>query len=154
MNRIDERPLWYGGVGALRHPAMLHETGVEAVVFLAADLFDPPGRESIVCRVPLVDGAGNAPCRLRLAVDIAAALIAGDVPTLVCCSNGMSRSPAIVAAALATVDGGSPDEHLKRIALGRAADVSPALWREVLDAIARGLPAARDERLNSPRIAE
>lgn len=137
MNRVDDRPLWWSSVAALRDPTAVHEAGIEAIVFLAADPFDLPGREMIVCRLPLVDGGGNAPRRLHLAIHITAALASDQVPTLVCCSNGLSRSPAIVAAALAKLDGAPPDEHLKQILLGRAADVSPALWREVVVASER-----------------
>jgi protein-tyrosine phosphatase len=131
MKQVGQRPLWFGGVSELRDVAALHDAGIEAVLFLATDLINLPGRGLIVCRVPLIDGQGNEPERLRLAVDIAASLVGGGVLTLVCCSNGMSRSPAIVAAALAEVDGGSADEHLKRLTLGQPADVSPALWRDI-----------------------
>jgi hypothetical protein len=38
---------------------------------------------------------------------------------------------AVAAAALARVEGGSPDEQLKLVTINRAADVSPALWRDI-----------------------
>jgi protein-tyrosine phosphatase len=120
MNRIGERPLWYGNAGTLRDVARLYDAGIAAVVF----------------RVPLVDGEGNEPWRLRMAVDVTASLVADCVPTLVCCSNGMSRSPAVIAAALARLDGDSADEQLKRLIAGRAADVSPGLWRDIRAAVA------------------
>jgi hypothetical protein len=131
MKRVGERMLWYGGVSAIRDVAVLHEAGVEAVVFLASDLVALPARDLIVCRIPLVDGDGNPAWRLRLAVDTVVALVGNGVATLVCCSNGMSRSPAAVAAALAALDGRAADEHLKRWAIGAAADVSPGLWRDL-----------------------
>jgi hypothetical protein len=136
MNRIGERPLWYGNAGTLRDVARLYDAGIAAVVFLAADLVDLPSREMILFRVPLVDGEGNEPWRLRMAVDVTASLVADCVPTLVCCSNGMSRSPAVIAAALARLDGDSADEQLKRLIAGRAADVSPGLWRDIRAAVA------------------
>lgn len=135
MQQVDARPLWIGNVGALHDVAAIHDAGIEAVLFLATDVVGAPGREIVFCRLPLVDGEGNVLWRLRLAIETAASLIAGDVPFLVCCSNGMSRSLAVVAAALSKVDGGSADEHLKRITLGRAADVLPVLWRDIRAAV-------------------
>lgn len=135
MQSVDSRRLWIGNVRVLRNLAAIHDAGIEAVVFLATDVVAAPGREIVFCRVPLVDGEGNEDWRLRLAIDTVDSLIAGDVPTLVCCSNGMSRSLAVVAAAIANADGGSADEHLKRITHGRAADVSPVLWRDIRAAI-------------------
>ena len=43
----------------------------------------------------------------------------------------MSRSPAVVAAALSIVQGGSPDEKLKEIVAGHPHDISPHLWEAV-----------------------
>ena len=43
----------------------------------------------------------------------------------------MSRSPAVVAAALCIVQGGSPDVKLKEIVAGHPHDVSPHLWEAV-----------------------
>jgi hypothetical protein len=45
----------------------------------------------------------------------------------------MSRSPAIVAAALSIVHGGNPEEKLKEIVAGHPHDVSPHLWESVLE---------------------
>ncbi len=60
-----------------------------------------------------------------------------QIPTLVYCGAGMSRSPAIVAAALSIVQGGSPDERLKGIVAGHPHDVSPHLWEVVGGACSR-----------------
>ena len=46
----------------------------------------------------------------------------------------MSRSPAVVAAVLSIVQGGSPDEKLKEIVAGHPHDVSPQLWEAELEA--------------------
>jgi len=67
-----------------------------------------------------------------------AALIASATPTLVCCDCGMSRSPAVAAAALAEAYGGSPTEWLERVTLHYHSDVSPALWGEIVDLLSRG----------------
>ncbi len=47
----------------------------------------------------------------------------------------MSRSPAIVAAALSIVQGGSPEDKLKEVVAGRSHDVSPQLWEAMFQAL-------------------
>ena len=54
-----------------------------------------------------------------------------QVPTLVYCGAGMSRSPAVVAAALSIVQGGSPEDRLREVVAGHPHDVSPQLWEAV-----------------------
>ena len=61
-------------------------------------------------------------------------LLKKQIPTLVYCGAGMSRSPAVVAAVLSIVQGGSPDEKLKEIVAGHPHDVSPQLWEAELEA--------------------
>ena len=55
--------------------------------------------------------------------------------TLVACSAGMSRSPALAAAAIARVESRDPNECLMECVEGGPADVSPLLWRDVVDAL-------------------
>jgi protein-tyrosine phosphatase len=90
-----------------------------------------PPRGLMYHRFPIVDGSGNAPEILILAVATVASLVRLRVPTLVCCGMGLSRSPAIAAAALASIRRESPDEALRFLADRHPADVSPGLWREV-----------------------
>jgi predicted protein tyrosine phosphatase len=68
---------------------------------------------------------------LRLAIRTVADLVRAGVPTLLCCDGGVSRSPAVAAAALALAHGQPPAECLQQIAAHHACDVSPALWDEV-----------------------
>ena len=91
-------------------------------------------RELVYCRFPLVDGPGNPPWLLRAAVETVAGLLRDDVPTLVGCGAGLSRSPCIAGAAIARIRSCPADEGLA-IALGSApADVSPgALGRRPPD---------------------
>ena len=65
-------------------------------------------------------------------------LLKNQVPTLVYCGAGMSRSPAVVAAALSIVQGGSPEERLRQVVAGHPHDVSPQLWEAVLRVYAEG----------------
>lgn len=94
-------------------------------------------REIVYCRFPIVDGAGNSPALLRTAIQTLSTLVETSTPTLVTCGAGMSRSPAIVAAALFMTKGGSPDDWLKKITAAGPHDVAPALWNDIRDAIKR-----------------
>jgi len=98
MNRISPYPLWIGHGGEGHDLSPIYDAGIEAVVELSVE--EPPfstPRDLISCRFPLIDGAGNRPEHLALAVRTVAALIASATPTLVCCDCGMSRSPAVAA---------------------------------------------------------
>jgi len=136
MRAIVRDLLWIGtAVDACNIKAVL-DLGITAVVDLAIEeqpvLFP---REIIYCRVPMVDGGGNAPPIIRLAIDATTTLLRFSVPTLVTCGGGMSRSPAVAAAALALVRGTSPDTILEDIAKSGAHDVVPALWAEIKAAV-------------------
>jgi hypothetical protein len=142
MREISPFPLWIGHADDGRDRVQLAEFGIEAVVQLAAE--EPPLvplRELIYCRVPLLDGVGNPPGRLHLAIGTVAELLGRGVPTLVCCGNGLSRAPVIAAAALARRHGASPGEWLMRIIATHPADVSPGFWDEV---VALSPPGADD----------
>ncbi|HVS38772.1 MAG TPA: hypothetical protein VMS17_24665 [Gemmataceae bacterium] len=142
MNQIRPHFLWLGHVGEGDAFRRLFDAGVEAVVQLAAE--EPPlalPRELILCRFPLIDGIGNRPALLTLAIETTAALVRNRVPTLLCCGAGMSRSPAIAAAALSVAYGGPPEEWLKSVAEHHASDVSPGFWDEVRRLLVNPRPA-------------
>jgi protein-tyrosine phosphatase len=102
-----------------------------------------PPRELIYCRFPILDGPGNDAGILSLAVHTIGTLIDRRVPALVCCSSGRSRSPALVAAALAVVRHKPATEALKEVAEHSPSDVSPGLWKEILDLLSGlGVPRA------------
>ncbi len=132
MRRVDRYRLWLGYAGDARDLRRLFDLGIRAVVQLAAE--EPPAvtpRELILLRFPLIDGEGNEPVLLRLAVGSIVELLRADVPTLVCCGAGMSRSPALAAAAMAMLERREPDDCLREIASAAPADVSPGLWNEL-----------------------
>jgi protein-tyrosine phosphatase len=132
MTQITPYSLWIGHGGEEHDFPRILDTGIEAVVELAAEEPSFPTRRDLIsCRFPLVDGLGNRTELLALAVRTVAALIASGTPTLVCCGAGMSRSPAVIAAALALLTGEPPEECLKRVAAHHPSDVSPGFWREV-----------------------
>jgi hypothetical protein len=132
MREVIPGLLWIGNARDARRIPELLRTGITAVVDLAIE--EPPvvyPREVLYARLPLLDGAGNSRAMIRAAVELTATLIEEQVPTLVACSGGMSRSPAIVAAALAAVRQTSPDETLQALAKDLPHDVSPGLWAEI-----------------------
>lgn len=137
MRPIGAEPLWIGHAGDLRDPRAILSAGIKAILELADnELFAALPRELIRLRFPLSDGGDNPYWLLRLAANSLAALIQAEVPTLVCCSNGMSRSVCITAAAHSQARGISLDEALRDIAQYGPADVSPALLVQLHEALA------------------
>lgn len=133
MRQIQPYRLWLGHVGDVRDLRGVLAAGVEAIVDLA--LNEPPAvvtRELVYCRFPLVDGAGNPTWLLRAAVETVGMLLRAGTPTLVFCGAGMSRSPAVVAGAIALVRGCSPTEGLTVVSSTGPCDVSAGLWQEVV----------------------
>lgn len=132
MRKIDDHDLWLGTALDARDLRKLYEHEIAAVVDLALE--EKPaelGRDIIYLRIPLIDGAGNSPLAIRLAIGVVEQLIKSWTKALVACGAGMSRSPAIVAAALARIDERSPDESLEQLISGQPHDVSPLLWADV-----------------------
>lgn len=148
MIQIVPYPLWIGHGGEGTDFSRILDLGIEAIVELALE--EPPRptrRELIACRFPLLDSAGNDPKLLALAVRTVAGLISAKIPTLVCCSGGLSRSPAVVASALAVVHEELPEFCLKRVAHHHPSDVSPALWNDLVNLPTRllsAIPAPHD----------
>ena len=124
--------LWIGNAQDGRNVEAVLRLGIEAVIDLAIE--EPPivfPRETAYCRFPLIDGAGNPPALLQAAIDTTISFIQGSVPTLVTCNGGMSRSPAIVAAALVSIENISPETALERVARVGPHDVSTTFWADV-----------------------
>ena len=132
MRQIIDKPLWIGNARDARDLQSIHDHGIQAVVDLAAE--EPPAvlsRDLVYCRFPLLDGSGNPAWLLRSAIESVTRLISSDVPLLVACSAGMSRSPVIVAAALATVNRQPMDECLTQILSDGPQQVSAPLVNDV-----------------------
>ena len=135
MREIVASRLWLGNAMDARDLRRIHDVGISAIVDLAIEETLPElTRELIYCRFPINDGAGNHADLLITAIDTTASFIRKVVPTLVVCGAGMSRSPAIVAAALAIVRGESLDDSLQALIAGHPHDVSPLLWQDVKNA--------------------
>lgn len=138
MREILPGKLWLGNAGDGRNPERLLAAGVTAVINLAAEEPSPVlPRSMVYCHFPIIDGAQDVQGILDVAIQALVCLLKNQVPTLVYCGAGMSRSPAIVAAALSIVHGGTPDERLREIVAAQPRDVSPRLW-EAVQRVCRG----------------
>ncbi|HUT13318.1 MAG TPA: dual specificity protein phosphatase [Thermoguttaceae bacterium] len=135
MREIIAQKLWIGNARDTCDLSRVHDLGIHAVIDLAFE--EPPPqltRDLTYCRFPVVDGSGNAPELLYSAIATTSMLIRKQVPLLIACSAGMSRSPSILAASLALVHGQSPDATLQKLIEGNPHDVSPPLWADVKNA--------------------
>jgi protein-tyrosine phosphatase len=133
VRKVSPYWLWLGHAGDARNFPAILDAGIRALVQLALEepALQPP-RELVYLRFPLLDGAGNRQDNLFLAIQTVADLLRRRVPTLVCCGAGMSRAPAVAAAALALVEQAPPEECLRRMVEQHPSDVMPGLWNEVL----------------------
>ena len=136
MRRVGEYPLWIGTARDARDLRAVLDAGIEAVIDLAVN--EPPAvltRELAYLRFPLLDGPGNPPGLVRAAVAALAELVRSRTPTLVACGFGLSRSPCVVAAAVAAVEGRTLASVLPT--LPGPCDVSPGMVKDVIDCLER-----------------
>lgn len=132
MREIIPNRLWIGNAGDGRDPERLLCAGVAAVINLAVEESSPTlPRDLTYCHFPVMDGAQDVQGVLDVAIQTLVSLLKNGIPTLAYCGAGMSRSPAVVAAALSIVRGGSPEERLREVVVGHPHDVSPQLWKAV-----------------------
>ena len=110
----------------------LYDAGIRAVVQLAYE--ETPTllpRDFVVCRFPLLDGEDNEPALLRAAVFMVTQLLEQRFATLICCQAGLSRSPAIAAAALTRLTGEPFAVCLDQIGSHHPWKIHPALFTQV-----------------------
>lgn len=141
MREIHADRLWTANAREARTPHDLFAAGISAVVDLAYE--EPPAqlpRQLIYCRIPIVDGAGNDPTLLRLALLTTVELLKSGTPSIVACSAGMSRSPTIVICALAVHLDQSPESVLASVNEKSSFELHGELWSDVCE-IAVGLRA-------------
>ncbi len=132
MREIIPGHLWIANARAANDVRGVLSVGVKAVIDLAIE--EPSivyPRDVVYCRVPLIDGEGNSTTWLNIAVDLAATCIDRRIRLLICCGAGMSRAPAIAAAALARVRRIPLEEALAAVVAGAPHDISPGLWAEI-----------------------
>ncbi|QDT66926.1 dual specificity protein phosphatase family protein [Calycomorphotria hydatis] len=120
--------LWIGNALEARDLKLIHDLEFKTVVDLAIN--EPPlspTRELVYLRLPLNDGAGNSPALLKFTILSIVELLKSGTKTLVACSAGISRSPAVVAAALSIHQKLDYQEALTRIATNAPSDCSASL---------------------------
>ncbi len=136
MRKVAGHSLWLGNAGDLRAAQGLMAAGVEAVVELAdSEQLAVLPRELVRLRFPLSDGGDNPAWLLRMAAESVASLLRAEVPVLVCCSAGMSRSVCVAAAGIALAAGRPFPETLAAVAGSGPADVSPSLLAQLQRAL-------------------
>src|SRR5438093_10894456 len=116
MHQIPPHPLWIVSTGDLNDWRRLYDLGVRAVMHVAYE--EPPltlPHDLIACRFPLIDGDENSPETLKLAITTLTHFLEQKFACLVCCQAGLSRSPAIAAAALAKLTGKTFPECLELV---------------------------------------
>ncbi len=134
MNQIPPHPLWIGTIGDLKDLRRLYDLGIRAVVQLAyEDSLPVFPHDFTSCRFPLVDGGDNDADVVQLAVSMVTRLVERKFATLVCCGAGLSRSPAIVAAALARITKKPFADCVNHVATHRPCDIHPALFAQLQD---------------------
>ncbi|MDC0934744.1 dual specificity protein phosphatase [Pirellulales bacterium] len=138
MYEIHQSLMWIGNASDVVNSPLLFETGIAAVVDLAIE--ESPAsipRQLVYCRFPLNDGDGNEMPVLTQALNTVVGLLDSEIPTLVACSAGMSRSPTIAAFGLAIHLRDDPAEVLDRIGKVKSLEVSSTLWDNVAQVFTR-----------------
>jgi len=130
-----EKNIWLGNAIELRNPKLLYANAIKCVVDVA---YEEPAaqlpRDIFYLRFPLLDGEGNSPSPLRLALNATIQLIQEDEPFVVGCSAGMSRSPTLLSFVIAHCTGVSAEVVIERISAKRQLEIKPNLWNDFLAA--------------------
>lgn len=132
MREVIPNVLWIGNAQDARNVKGVLARGIGVVIDLAIE--EPPiqfPRDIVYCRFPLLDGEGNSPALLQSAIETTANFVNAQQPTLVACSGGMSRSPAIASAVLANIESLELNAAVERVTATGPCDFSPALWNDV-----------------------
>lgn len=138
MREVINGLLSIGNASDARDAKRLLDNRIAAIIDLAIE--EPPAklpRELVYCRFPLVDGQGNSPVLVEAAINTAVMLVIAEMPTLISCGGGMSRSPAIAAAVVARLDHAPLDEAMKQVAASGPHDVTPLFWQAVSEVLAK-----------------
>lgn len=135
MNQLSPFTLWVGNASDCRNLAVISDHEIQHVIQLAIEEAIPPlPREVNLIRIPLTDSNDNDLFALQFAIRTVSELIQSNRRTMICCSAGLSRSPATAACAIAFAQEKHPDECLNSISKLIRTDVSPGLWKDLLGA--------------------
>lgn len=137
MREIIPSTLWLGNAQDARDIRRVLAAEIRVVIDLAIDepVIQFP-RDIVYCRFPLLDGEGNSPAIFQSAIETTTNFVRAGHRTLVACSGGMSRSPAIASAVLARTSPSSLSEAVQKVAATGACDISPGLWNEIAAVLA------------------
>ena len=136
MKQVEPYQLWIGHLGEGNAREKLDRFGIRAVVELAIEErpLELP-REMVSYRFPLVDGLGNDEDLLGLAIAATASLVRRQIPALLCCGAGMSRSPSIAAAGIAVSEMMAAPQALQIVNKHHRTDVLPGLWQQIIEVL-------------------
>jgi protein-tyrosine phosphatase len=81
-----------------------------------------------------LDGEGNDPAIIRLALQTCLQLLQANKRTLIACSAGMSRSPTLAAFVLAELQQRQPEDFVKGFSKQKSLEIKPTLWHEIASA--------------------
>lgn len=132
MLEVSTNLLWVGNAFDIRQPRAIFDLEINTIVDLAYE--EPVSnipRQFTYCRFPLNDGGGNELLLLTQTIRIVAHFLQSGTRTLVACSMGMSRSPAIASFALAYCYQKEPKQILDGIARRKALQLHPKLWLDL-----------------------
>ena len=149
MREVIPNILWIGNARDAREVKGVLAVGIEVVIDLAIE--EPPisfPRDIVYCRFPLLDGEGNSDTLLKSAIDTLAGFISASHPTLVACSGGMSRSPAVASAAYAKSQSIGLNAAVEQVAITGPCDFSPRLWSDVCRIIEKDQKPSTGPALN------
>ena len=129
---LDTR-LHIGSRGDVLDPRKIYDSEIQAIIDLAAE--EPPLhlRDIPYFRIPLHDDDSNPQELLQLALQTIQSCHHQHLKTLLVCSLGMSRSPALASTAIALLTDESPANLLSQYATNSPLDVSPSLWNSLLN---------------------
>ncbi len=134
MREIQSGLLWTGNAREARDARGLFDRGIATVLDLAYE--ESPARlprQLVYCRFPIVDGPGNDPALLRLALLTTVEVLNSGTPAIVACSAGMSRSPTIAICALAVHLDQPPETVLDAVNEKSSFELHGDLWTDVCE---------------------
>ncbi|MFT4559735.1 MAG: hypothetical protein ACI92S_005128 [Planctomycetaceae bacterium] len=137
MREIQSELLWTGNARDARDVRGLFDGGIAAVIDLAyEELPAQLPRQLVYCRFPIVDGPGNDPSLLRVALLTTVELLNSGTPAIVACSAGISRSPTIAICALAVHLDQPPETVLAAVNEKSSLELHGDLWTDVCGIVA------------------
>jgi len=131
VREIISSQIWIGNRSDRDNLKQLYNLEIKAIVDLAAEELPATlARDFIYCRIPLTDDGNNSSDEIKLAIETVVNLRKKGIPTLICCSAGMNRSPVIAASALAVEKNIHPKNSLDSFNTGSPMDISASLWEQ------------------------